>query len=174
MTQYAKACKSPCSIYEWTRNLTKKIAWQEDFAEVSVSATFEENIGPVPIGTQCWANQLTKSRSILRPAIKNVAGAQCNNRLSESLDVCMGPQARSAGSCSGVPDITLKRSVKESQPRAIDEASSSAASYAVRDGVRVWDTSVAEGLPIVVRGHEAQHNSDAKLGRRFAQKEFDA
>lgn len=86
----------------------------------------------------------------------------------------MGADARSAGSCSGYPDITLKRSVPENQPRAIDAASSSAASYAVQNGIRVWDTSVAEGLPIVVREHEAQHNSDNKLERRFAPKMFEA
>jgi hypothetical protein len=55
----------------------------QHFAEMSVQATYEENYGGIPLGTQCMANTLTQARSILRGAIK-ITGEKCVDRLAPS------------------------------------------------------------------------------------------
>lgn len=61
-----------------------KLTFAQNFAEMSVQATYEENIGGIPIGTQCMTKCLTQSRSILRSAIKIVSGDLCVDRFTTS------------------------------------------------------------------------------------------
>ncbi|KAH7316888.1 hypothetical protein B0I35DRAFT_479690 [Stachybotrys elegans] len=86
-----------------------KSSWVEHFAEMCVQATYEENYGGIPIGTQCMSNTLTRARQLLRDAIKIVPGDKCTERIAPSPNACMGPEARNRGLCNGIPDIQLRR-----------------------------------------------------------------
>lgn len=55
----------------------------QHFAEMSVQATYEENFGGIPIGTECMSKTLTESRSLLSSSIK-ITGDKCTDRFIPS------------------------------------------------------------------------------------------
>ncbi|KAH8896146.1 hypothetical protein GQ53DRAFT_838418 [Thozetella sp. PMI_491] len=131
-----------------------KASWQEDFAEMSVQAIYEENFGGIPIGTECMANTLTKARSLLRSAIKIIPGDLCIERITPSTDICMGASARAAGACNDVLDLNQVSKREDHERRA-----------PAADGITYWDAGMADHLPVMEREAKAQQEFDARLAR---------
>ncbi|KAH7333178.1 hypothetical protein BKA65DRAFT_596779 [Rhexocercosporidium sp. MPI-PUGE-AT-0058] len=142
----------------WTNQINQDSCWPtqyastnsaEDFAEVSVQATYEENFGGIPIDTTCFTHTETTSRNLLRSAIKMVPGDLCLDRITPSTSVCLGPTARAQGYCNNVLDATAgtggsSKMVKKAQSAA---EGTLPVHILMEDVQRAFDANVSSAKP---------------------------
>jgi hypothetical protein len=64
--------------------------------------------------------------------------------------------------------------VERSPSRALGDALSSPATYTEKNGVRIWDASAADGLPMMIREHVKQNDFDRRLAARSTERKFKA